>query len=239
MQIFSIPGFHEPFNALSHLLGAGVFAGLAVVLLRRARGDARRVALLAVFAFTSVLLLSMSGVFHMLHEDGSARAVLGRLDQAAIFALIAGTHTPVQGLFFRGWARWGVLAAVWLVAATGITLFSVYYDDLPRGLGTGVYLLLGWIAGVAGLIVWRRLGTRGAGLLIAGGVTYTVGAILLGLDWPVLLPGVIGPHELWHVAVLAALSLHWRFFLAHARQPIDGPVGGAGCTDAAARADTL
>lgn len=221
MEILALPGFQEPFNAISHLLGAGALAGWSVVLLHRARGDTLRVAFLAVFALASVLLLSMSGVYHMLHEGGRARAVLGRLDQAAIFGLIAGTHTPLQGLFFRGWARWGVLALVWLVAATGSTLFSIYYDHLPRGLETGVFLLLGWLAGAAGLIVWRRLGTRAAALLIVGGVVYSVGALLLALDWPVLVPGVFGAHELWHVAVLVALALHWRFFLGHAQQPMD------------------
>ncbi len=226
-QIHSIPGFHEPFNAFSHLGGALAFAVLAVFLLRRARGDARRVLCLGVFAFTSVLLLSMSGVFHMLHEDSSGRAVLGRLDQAAIFALIAGTHTPVQTLFFRGAARWGVLVVIWLVAATGITLFSVFYDSLPTGLGTGVYLLLGWIAGAAGLVVWRRQGTARVWLLIVGGVVYSVGSLLLGLQWPTILPGVVGPHELWHVAVLVALGLHWTFFLENARLPVDGEVGAA------------
>ena len=214
-NIGSIPGFHEPFASLSHLLAAGVFAVLGVRLVRRARGDARRVAAFSIFAFTTVLLLSMSGVFHLLDEGTSARNVLGRLDKAAIFALIAGTHTPVQTLFFRGLARWGVLAAMWLLAACGITLFSVFYHALPPGLGTGTYIAMGWLAGLAGIQVWRREGTAGVRLLLLGGLFYSLGAILLGLDWPTLLPGIFGPHELWHVAVLAALACHWRFFFEH------------------------
>ena len=47
----------------------------------------------------------------------------------------------------------------------------------------------------------------------------------MGLGWPVLIPGVVGPHELWHVAVLVALSLHWRFVYLHAALPLDGPPG--------------
>lgn len=227
-EIRSIPGFHEPFCALSHLAGALVFAGLAVVLVRRGRGDARRVLLLGVFAGTSVWLLAMSGVFHMLEEGSTARGVLGRLDHAAIFALIAGTHTPLQGLFFRGIARWGVLAAMWSLAATGITLFSVFYDALPRGLGTGIYLAMGWIAGTAGLVIWRRQGTTRIWLLLLGGVVYSVGALLLGLEWPTIVPGVFEAHELWHVAVLLAMALHWTFLLENARLPMDGSVDRRG-----------
>lgn len=224
-QVHPLPGFYEPFNAFSHLAGALVFAVLAVSLLRRGRGDWRRVLFLGVFAFTSVLLLSMSGVYHMLDEHSTAGAVLGRLDKAAIFALIAGTHTPVQGLFFRGFARWGVLGLMWLVAAAGITLFSVFYHELPRGLGTGVYLAMGWIAGLAGIAVWRHEGTARVRLLLLGGVFYSVGAVLMGLEWPTLVPGVVGPHELWHVAVLTALGMHWRFLFQNARAPLDGPIG--------------
>jgi len=226
MQPVPIPGFHEPFCAISHLAGALVCAGLAVPLLRRARGSTLRVALLAVFAVSSVFLLSMSGVFHMLDAGSSGRAVLGRLDKAAIFTLIAGTHTPVQGLFFRGRARWGVLVVMWLLAATGITLFSVFYDSLPQGLGTSIYVALGWIAGTAGLVIWRRSGFAEVRLLLLGGVAYSLGAVLLGLDWPTLIPGVFGPHELWHVAVLGALAMHWTYLYRRARgvQPV---LGGA------------
>ncbi|MEX1025482.1 MAG: hemolysin III family protein [Planctomycetota bacterium] len=220
-QVSSIPGFYEPFSAISHLAGAGAFAVAAVVLLRRARGDARRVALFAVYSFTAVLLLSMSGVYHLLSE-GSGREVLARLDKAAIFALIAGTHTPVQGLFFRGMARWAGLVGMWVVTATGITLVSVFHGDLPQGLLTSLFLALGWIAGASGLIAWRRLGKE-LRLLVAGGVVYSVGAVLLGLGWPNLVPGVVGYHELWHVAVLAALTLHWTFFYRHAQVSMDGP----------------
>lgn len=220
MPVRSIPGFHEPVSALLHLAGAVSFAGLAVLLLRRGAGDAWRQAVLGVFAFATVLLLSMSGVYHMLPEGSAAREVMGRLDMAAIFVLIAGTHTPVQGIFFRGAARWAVLALMWAVAVTGITLFSVYYGRLPRGLGMSVYLLLGWIAATAGIVVWRRHGTREVALLLLGGLSYTVGAILLGLEWPTLVPGVVGPHELWHVAVLVALGLHWRFLFEHAHRPV-------------------
>ncbi len=221
MQVVPLPGFFEPFSAMVHLFGALVFALLAIPLLHKAHGDGRRVALLAVYAFACVLLISMSGVFHMLQGEGAARDVLGRHDKAAIFILIAGTHTPVQGLFFRGVARWGVLLAMWLIAATGITLFSIFYEELPRGLGTGVYLLLGWIASLSGLIVWRRIGTAQIALLLLGGVAYSLGAILLGLDWPTLVPGIFGAHELWHLAVLTGMGLHWRFLFQNASRRME------------------
>lgn len=223
MTVLPLPGFHEPVSSLAHLGGALAFGLLSIPLLRRARGEGLRVVFFSLYAASCVLLLSMSGVFHMLPEPGGARAVLGRLDKAAIFVLIAGTHTPVHGLFFRGAARWVVLIAMWSAVAVGITFFTVFYDHLPRGLGTGIYLLLGWLASLSGLVLWRRLGTAQVSLLLAGGVAYSIGAILLGLDWPNLVPGLFGAHELWHMAVLAGMGLHWVFLFKHARQPTQGP----------------
>ncbi len=210
MDILPIPGFHEPFSALSHLIGAVVFGVRFFWLLKRSRGHPHLTAYLAIYAFSCVLLLSMSGVYHMLPE-GTGRTVLRRLDLAAIFILIAGTHTPIQGLFFRGFWRWGVLTLMWLIVALGVTLFSIFADDLPRGLGTGTFLLLGWIGGSSGLVVWRRHGFAFVRPLVLGGLAYSVGAILVGVGWPWLIPGFIGPHEMWHIAVLIAVSLHWRF----------------------------
>ena len=100
---------------------------------------------------------------------------------------------------------------MWSAVATGIPLFSVFYHDLPHGLGNSIFLGLGWLAGASGFVLWRRLGTRGIGWLIGGGVAYSIGALCMGLNLTVI-PGVVSSHELWHVAVLAAMAMHWTFF---------------------------
>ncbi|MFT5058582.1 MAG: channel protein (hemolysin III family), partial [Planctomycetota bacterium] len=158
---------------MSHLLGALVFLIFGIKLLLRARGSKARVAYFAVYVFSGVFLLSMSGVYHMLADGTAGRNVLGRLDYAAIFVLIAGTHTPVQGLFFRGVGRWLPIFLMWAAVATGVTLFSVFYHDLPLGLGHSIFLGLGWLAGLSGFVVWRRVGTAELSLLIGGGVAYS------------------------------------------------------------------
>ncbi len=218
-EIYPIPGFAEPFSSLSHLLGAGVFAILACFLLRRGRGHRLRVALLGVYVFCCVLLLTLSGVYHLLALGGAARAVLARLDHGAIFLLIAGSFTPAHGLLFSGWGRWGMLALIWAAAIAGITLKSIFFADMAEWLSLLFYLALGWLGVLSGIALGRRYGYRFIRPLVWGGVAYTVGAAVDFLRWPVLVPGVIGPHEAFHVAVLAGIGLHWRFVWEIASSP--------------------
>ena len=210
MPSYPIPGFSEPFSSLSHLIGAGAFAILATFLVLRGR-DAGSRALLSVFAFTCVLLLSMSGVYHLLAPGGTARDVLHRLDHAAIFGLIAGTFTPIHGILFRSWQRRLPLVVIWAAATTGICFRLVFFNSFPQWLGLLIYLLLGWLGLVSVIMVWRRFGRSAIALPLWGGVAYTAGAIVELTHGAVVIPGVIGPHELFHLAVLCGAMFFWIF----------------------------
>jgi channel protein (hemolysin III family) len=223
MHVYAVPGIFEPVSALTHLAGAAIFAVLGLALMRRARGDRAQVALLGAFAASSVFLLSVSAALHMLPEGSGGRHVLSRLDGAAIFTLIAATHTAMHGLFFRGFSRWAAIALMWASTASAIAVFAVFTGSLPGIVVTIVYLSLGWIASASGLLIWRRCGAPCIVLPLLGGVTYTVGALLLAMRWPTLVPGVIGPHEVWHLAVLAGLLMHWSFLYRNARPAAQEP----------------
>jgi channel protein (hemolysin III family) len=211
MYTYSIPGFAEPVSSISHLLSAGIFAALGVLLLRRGQGSITRLTVLAVFVFSCVFLLSMSGVYHLLTPGGAGHRVLQRLDHAGIFVLIAGSFTPVHGILFTGWGRWGVLLLIWALAATGITLKVIFFDSIPEWLGLTLYLSLGWFGLASGITLWRRYGGALVRPLVFSGLSYTVGGLLEFLRMPILIPGVIGPHELLHISVLAGIGFHFRF----------------------------
>ena len=138
-ELRHLPGFHEPFSVFSHLLGAVLFVFLGFKLLQRGRGNGARITFLSIYAASCVLLLSMSTVYHMMVRGGAAHAVMGRLDHGAIFVLIAGTFTPTLGILFRGWLRWGQLILIWAAAITGITLKSIFYDDVAEWLGLSFF----------------------------------------------------------------------------------------------------
>ena len=210
-MLYSLPGFHDPFSAISHLLGAVVFLVLGARLLRRGQGSRSRLAHLAVYAVACVFLFSMSGVYHMTAVGGAARAVMARLDHAAIFVLIAATFTPIHGLLFRGWLRWGPLGFIWTTAIVAIVVKTVYFDSFPDALGLSLYLVLGWLGSVTAVLVARTRGLAAIAPLLWGGLAYSLGAVAEFVGRPVLLPGVIRAHEIFHLAVLAGALLHFSF----------------------------
>jgi channel protein (hemolysin III family) len=211
MNTISIPGFSEPFSSLSHLLGALIFFVYGIRLIYMARIHLGWAVATAVFVLSGVFLLSMSGVFHLLDLQGFNRAVLQRLDHAGIFALIAGTFTPIHSILFKGFWRWGFLVIIWSIAITGITLKSIFFNDLAEWVGLVAYLGLGWLGILSAYMTHRLHGFSIIKPLLYGALAYTVGASLEFLRLPVLLSGVVGPHELFHIAVLAGLAWHCIF----------------------------
>ncbi len=218
---YAIPGFSDPISSWSHLLGAGASLVMTFFLVRRGRGDALRVFALAVFGFSCVFLLSMSGVFHLLPRDTVGREVLKRLDHAGIFLLIAGTFTPIHIILFRGRKRWIPVALVWTVAIAGITLKMIFFEQVPEGLWLFIYLGMGWLGAASSILLWRDFGPSAIELPAAGGIAYTLGACLEFFSWPVMIPGVLGPHELFHLFVLVGVACFAWFIweIADAKAP--------------------
>ncbi|MGA1870149.1 MAG: PAQR family membrane homeostasis protein TrhA [bacterium] len=213
MDVYSIPGFEEPFNSWSHFLAAFAFFCLAAYLLRPSGSGRKHSVSVVVFGFSCVFLFSMSGVYHLLAVGGTARYVLRILDHAGIYLLIAGTFTAVHGILFHGFMRWGVILIVWILAINGITLGTIFFNSIPEFLSLTFFLCLGWLGIFSGIILWKEKGLHFIKYLLFGGLAYTMGAILEFLRTPVLIYGVIGPHELFHLSVILGTTFHWIFII--------------------------
>ncbi|MFG0276166.1 MAG: hemolysin III family protein [Phycisphaerales bacterium] len=206
-----LAAINDPVATITHAVAAIAFAIFAVPLVRRGRGSPVRRASLIVFAATAVLLLTASATFHALPSGTAGRAVLQRVDHAAIFLLIAGTFTGIHGILFTGPLRWGVLTFIWIGAAAGIVLKTIFFDTFPEALGISLYLAMGWVGALTMIAVWRLHGGRHTVQLIAAGLAYTVGAVFEFTGWPTIVPGVIGPHDAFHIAVIVGLGIFWMF----------------------------
>jgi hemolysin III len=131
-----------------------------------------------------------------------------QLDHTAIFLMIAGTYTPICLLVLDGTEQVVLLTLVWLMAALGIG-FEWLPVPAPRGYVTAVYLTFGWIGVLALIPLWDDTGAAGVALLAAGGICYTLGAIVHAAKRPDPFPEVFGYHEIFHLFVIAAAALHY------------------------------
>ncbi len=226
LEWYTLPGFNQPMSSMSHLVGALVFLVLSFFLLRRAWHRRATFWIAFLFAFATVSLLSLSGVYHMFSPDGTPGRVMIRLDVAAIFFLIASSFTPIHGLLFRGWKRWGILIPLWIIAITGITLRTIFFDSIHLVIGTGIFLLMGWIGGLSAWLLWKEYGRDAFVPALHGGIMYTIGAVGDAVGWPTIIPKVWGSHETFHFFVLAGLGYHWNLvsmIVEERLQPVSRP----------------
>lgn len=162
----------------------------------------------AIYLTTATVLFGMSAVYHRGSWSARVAAVLRRLDHSNIFLLIAGTYTPLSLMLLDGLDRIVLLSVIWGIAALGIT-FKMLWMNAPRWLYTGLYLAMGWAA------VWWMVPFAHSGgpivltLIIAGGLVYTLGAVVYARKWPNPSPKWFGFHEIFHACTILAAAAHF------------------------------
>src|SRR5919106_2751358 len=165
----------------------------------------------AVYAASLTAMYAASAALHRIHWSPRALRRMRHLDHSMIFVMIAGTYTPFALLALSPPWSTVVLAAVWGGGALGVVvrIASARFGILQ---GT-LYIVLGWIGAI--VLPWAigNLGAVGTSLMFAGGLSYTVGAVLFWLRRPALRPEVFGYHELWHVLVVAGSLCHYGLIL--------------------------
>jgi hemolysin III len=203
----------EPVNGASHLLGLLLASAGTALLLRMASGPWQLVAF-AVYGTTLILLYGASTLYHLLPLSDRPLRALRTLDHIAIYFLIAGTYTPIALITLHSPLGWALLAAVWLIAVAGIP-FKLFFLDAPVWVSTTTYLAMGYLALVAVVPLARAVSISGLLWLIAGGLAYTIGAVIYSRQRPDPFPGRFGHHEIWHLLVLTGSACHFAFMVFH------------------------
>ena len=169
---------------------------------------ARARAAVIVYAIGLCSMLAVSTIYHRWVHTIRARARWRRADHATIFAAIAGTFSALALSSLDTRPAVTLVVLIWAAAAVG-AWFKIFNFERTNRLGVAMYIAIGW----AGLSivpgVWDRGGPLAVGLMLAGGVVYTVGAIGFGRQWPTLRPATFSYHEVWHSCTIAAAGLHF------------------------------
>ena len=202
----------EPFSGLSHLGGALLGIAALVVLVTLARGKPWHESGFAIYGATLIVLYLASALYHLLPVGAHHIERLRTFDHIGIYLLIAGTYTPICLVPLRGGWGWSLFGVVWGLALFG-SVTEVAWRTAPRWLGLVLYMVMGWLA----VIVFRPLAhvlpAAALGWLVAGGLVYTLGAVVFALERPRLWPGIFGAHDLWHLFVLGGSACHFVLML--------------------------
>jgi hemolysin III len=185
-----------------HLGAIPVSAVLCLVLLVVAPTTAARTAL-AVYTATSVLLFSVSAVYHRGTWGPRMDGFLRRLDHANIFLIIAGTYTPFAVLLLPPAQARLLLVVIWTGALAGV-LFRLFWLHAPRWSYVLAYVALGWVAAFFVVDIVRLGGAVILALLVLGGALYTAGAVVYATRKPDPSPRWFGYHEVFHAFTIAA-----------------------------------
>ena len=171
--------------------------------------NGRATAAAGIYAFCVAGLFGASALYHRIDwSTAGARRWMRRLDHSMIFLLIAGTYTPFAVLALSGPLATAILVVVWVAALGGIVLKLVWIDA-PKWLIALIYVAIGWVALAAFPELLSKLGVTATAMVAAGGVLYTLGAVVYARKRPDPAPAVFGYHEIFHALVILAAALQY------------------------------
>lgn len=175
----------EIFNMVSHIVGGA--AGIVTIVLASIIGGIHHnpygIISGIIFGVSMIFLYTMSSLYHGLSPKLKSKKVFQILDHCSIFLLIAGSYTPFALTAIRevdGVAGWAIFGVIWLLAILGIVLNSIDIKKF-KVFSMICYLLMGWCILVKGSLLPSILTMNGFILLVAGGIAYTIGAIIYGV----------------------------------------------------------
>lgn len=198
-------------SSLTHLEGALFALAGTIKLAYDAFGEEGAAAFVSVLVFgiSMVVLYSTSSIYHWCCAvQARAAKFMQRLDHIAIFLLIAGTYTPICVITLGYPLGYIMLSLVWGVAAAGL-LMKIFWMEAPVWLSCSLYVAMGWIAAFFIVPLVHALTPGALVWLVAGGLLYTAGAVIFGLERPRLSFSWFGPHELFHLFVMGGSLCHY------------------------------
>ncbi|MFH0962026.1 MAG: hemolysin III family protein [archaeon] len=210
-KLISAPDSNEVFNSISHGAGAllALAGGILLVVLSAVRSKPIHLVSFAIYGTFLFLSLLSSTLLHSFLAFGRYKRILGILDHAAIYLLIAGTFIPICLVVIGGF--WGIalLSAVSAAALALMLIKSFAFSRLGKAYSIISYLSLGWAGVVAGALAYGKVGLLPLAVFLLGGLLYTVGSIIFFTGKPNPFPPVFGSHEIWHSFVLAGNSVFY------------------------------
>ena len=193
----------EKLNVISHGLGLvlSIVALVLLVVYSSIYGSNWHIVSFSIYGASLILLYSAWTLYHYV-QNPKWRQKLNVFDHAAIYILIAGTYTPFTLVVLKGWVGWTIFGVSWALAIFGI-IFKLYFTGKYDKISTMAYVLMGWLIIFAIKPLINNFPIEGLLWLLAGGVFYTIGAVLYSIR------SVKYNHAIFHIFVLLGSFSHF------------------------------
>jgi hemolysin III len=201
-------------NGLTHFIGAilSVIGTIGLLALSIHMKKQLTFITFLIFGISLVLLYSASTIYHWVNSSDKVTLILKRIDHSMIYVLIAGTYTPVCLVALKDSFGLKLFIGIWSLAIIGIIL-KIFWIHAPRWLYTMFYVGMGWLSVFMVMPLAKVIHGSGVAWLVAGGVAYTIGAVIYATKWPKITFKNFGFHEIFHLFVIAGSMCHyWVMF---------------------------
>ncbi|MFZ4713163.1 MAG: PAQR family membrane homeostasis protein TrhA [Bacteriovoracaceae bacterium] len=195
------------YRGYSHQIMFFVSLGACILLMLKSENQTELISTL-IYSLGVLLMFGISALYHRVHWEPKPRSLMKRFDHSAIYIMIAGTFTPITLLVLPEPSGTRLLISIWSVAVLGI-IQSIFFVNVPKMVSSILYLIAGYMIAPYFSELIPKLGMANLGLLIGGGVLYSIGALTYALKRPKLNPKVFGYHEVFHALVIAGAILHF------------------------------
>lgn len=203
----------EPGSALTHFAALVLLTAGSGPLMIHAKESGSRLTMVgaAIFLMTSCLLYASSTCYHTVVLDERRTTIFRKMDHISIAIMIAGSYTPICLSFLKNVP---LLVAVWVLAVFS-ALLKLFWITCPKWLSSALYLLMGWLCVFSFKSLLLLLPAPAFGLLLAGGVAYSVGAVIYALHPKAFDEKHIyfGSHEIFHVFIMLGTFCHYELLL--------------------------
>lgn len=208
------PPAEEAVNVASHAVGFVLSIIALILLVVRAAESGSRLALVSftIFGLSLVITYAVSTLYHSTRIP-ERRGRLRIMDHASIYVLIAGTYTPFTLITLQGMVGWLIFGISWSMALTGIVL-KLFFTGRFRMVSTLMYVFMGWLILFAIAPLVENLHERGLYWLVAGGIAYSVGALLYSLR---VIPF---SHAMFHLLTMVGSACHFLAVFFYVLGPV-------------------
>ncbi len=200
----------ERFAVYSHIVGLVLaFVGVIILIVFCiTSNNLQHLAVVFVYSICMCYMFSASVLYHAHKKSENDRDFWRTFDHVGIYFMIAGSYTIVSFLYVDDIFKWIIFSLQWSFVIFG-SIIKIMKIEIPTWLDVGIYLIMGWMIAIRMNFIFTEFPLKIFLLVILGGISYTIGAILHAINKPYPIPGKFEFHDMFHILIIVGAALHY------------------------------